>query len=72
LARKKLEKAAAILQNVLCGVIVKTGEAQRTVWHVTNATETRGKPVYKAILLKWQANKRAEAVKLAPIESSFG
>src|SRR5687767_11914700 len=72
LARKKLEKAAAILQNVLRYVVVKTGEAQRIVWHVTNATETRGKTVYKTILFKRQANKRAEAVELAPVESSFG
>ena len=72
LARKKLEKAAAILQNVLGPVIVKTGEAQRILWHVADATETRRETVYKTILLEWQANKRAQAVKLAPVETSFG
>ena len=71
LARKKLEKAAAILQNVLRHVIVKSGEAQRIVWHITDATQTRGESVYKTILLEWQANKRAEPVKLAPVKSSF-
>ena len=39
LAGKKLEKAAPILQNVLCGIFVEAGEAQRVVWHLTYAAE---------------------------------
>src|ERR1043165_1270807 len=40
LARKQLEKATAILQNVLRSVVVKTREAERILRHWTNATLT--------------------------------
>src|ERR1043165_5883089 len=71
-ARKKLEKATTILQNVLRRVVVKTGKAQRFVRHRADAALTRRKTVYKTVLLQRPANKRAHAVVLAPTEPSFG
>ena len=71
LARKKLEKATAILQNVLRRIIVKTREAERILRHRTDATLTRRETIYKTVLLQRPANKRAHAVVLAPVESSF-
>jgi hypothetical protein len=41
LARKKLEKAATILQNVLRRVVVEPGEAERVGRHFANTAETR-------------------------------
>src|SRR5689334_19181995 len=70
LARKKLEKATAILQNVRGFIVVKTREAERILRHRANATVTRRKTIYKTVLLQRPANKRAHAVELAPIESS--
>src|SRR5689334_13140477 len=41
LARKKLEKATAILQNVLRRVVVEAGKTERIRRHVADAAETR-------------------------------
>ena len=71
LARKKLEKAAAILQNVLRRVVVKTGQTQRVLRHCANAAKTSRKAVYKTVLLQRAADKRAQAVEFAPIKSSL-
>src|SRR6185369_44966 len=70
LARKKLEKAAAILQNVLRSIVVEARETQRIARHFANAAETGGKAVHKTILLERFANKRADAVDVAPVETS--
>jgi hypothetical protein len=71
LARKKLEKAATILQNVLRSVVVETGEAQRITRHVADAAQTRGKAVDKTVLLERFANESMHAVALAPVEPGF-
>ena len=41
LARKKLEKATTILQNVLCCVLVEAGQAERICRHLADAAESR-------------------------------
>jgi len=71
LARKKLEKAATILQNVLRSIVVESREAQRIRWHVADAAETRGKAIHKSMLLETRANKSANAVEFAPVKSMF-
>ena len=71
LARKKLEKAATILQNVLRGVIVEAGETERVRRHLADAAETRGEAVYKTICFKWSTDERANSVELAPVETRF-
>src|ERR1043166_6324045 len=70
-ARKKLEKPATILQNVLRRVVVKTGEAQRAAWHRADAAETRREAVNKTVLFEWGADESAYAVHLAPVKTCF-
>jgi len=67
--RKKLEKATAILQNVLRFVVVESGKTKRVLRHVANAAETRGKAVNKTVLLEWATDERAHAFSFAPVES---
>jgi len=56
LARKKLEKAPAILQNVLRRVVMEAREAERIRRHVADAAETRRKAVYKTVFFEWGAD----------------
>src|SRR5689334_5504118 len=70
-ARKKLEKPAPILQNVLRRVVVETGEAQCGGRHRADAAETRREAVDKTVLFEWGADERAYAVYLAPVETCF-
>ena len=72
LARKKLEKAATILQNVLRSVLVEARQTERIRGHLADAAETRRETVYKAVLFEWGADERAYAVALAPVKSRFG
>ena len=72
LARKKLEKAATILQNVLRSIVVESREAQRVGRHVADAAETGGKAVNESIFFESRTNKNANSVELAPVESMFG
>ena len=57
---------------VLRRVVVKSSQAERIMRHGADATLARRKTVYKAVLFQRTANQRAHAVKLAPVESSFG
>lgn len=72
LARKKLEKAATILQNVLRSIVVESREAQRVGRHVADAAEPGGKAVNKSIFFESSTNKNANSVELAPEKSRFG
>src|ERR1043166_6615716 len=72
LARKKLEKATTILQNVLRRVVVKPGKTKRIRRHVADAAESRREAVDEAVFFEWRTNKRAHAAGLAPVKSSFG
>src|SRR5204863_5990811 len=73
LTGKQLEKAAAILQNVVCGVFIKAGKVQRIVGHGANPATARGKTIDEAILLERSADKRAHAVEFAPVKTfNFG
>jgi len=72
IAWKKLEKAAAILQNVFCSIVVESGEAQRVRRHVANAAETSGKAVNESLLFEGGTNKSANSILFAPVESMFG
>ena len=69
---KKLEKAAAILQNVLRSIVVEPREAQRIRGHIADAAKTRGKAVYESVILEGRTDQGAHAVELAPVESMFG
>src|SRR5829696_9042025 len=62
LARKKLEKAATILQNVLRCVFVETGKIERIRRHLADAAETRREAVYKAVFFEWSADQGAYAI----------
>jgi hypothetical protein len=70
-ARKKLEKAAAILQNVLRPIVVEPGKTQRIGRHIADAAKTGGKTIYESSILETCTNKRANAVELAPEKSVF-
>ena len=50
-ARKKLEKAATILQNVLRFVVIESGQTQSVSRHVASTAEARREAINKTILL---------------------
>lgn len=66
---EKLEKPAAILQNVLGSVFVKTGEVEGILRHLAYAAAARGESVREAILFQWRANQSLHAIALAPIKT---
>src|ERR1041385_6595737 len=68
-AGKKLEKPATILQNVLCRVVVETGETQRIERHRADAAETRRETVDETVLFEWSADEGTYAAGLAPVKS---
>jgi hypothetical protein len=70
-AGKKLEKAAAILQNVLRSIVVEPGKTQGVRRHVADATETRGEAINKSIAFEGSTNKSANSIAFAPVETVY-
>ena len=69
LARKKLEKATPILQNVLRSIFVEPCKTQRIGRHIADAAETSGKGINKTVLFERLTDECANAVSFAPVKS---
>src|SRR5260370_29392692 len=68
-ARKKLEKAATILQNVLRRVFVETSKTESVVRHGADAADPSGESINKTVLLQCGADQGTYAVNFAPVEA---
>ena len=68
ITRKKLEKAATILQNVFRSVIVEPGKVERILGHRARATTARGKTIGETSGFERGANECLHTVEFAPVE----